>query len=42
MTQWETGKTSIEAIKLLLKVYFSTPKEIKNKNFLEARERKYL
>ena len=29
-----TGKTSvIEAIKLL-KVYFSTPKEIKNKNFL--------
>ncbi len=35
-----TGKTSvIEAIKLL-KVYFSTPKEIKNKNFLEAEKEK--
>lgn len=35
-----TGKTSvIEAIKLL-KVYFSTPKEIKNKSFLEAEKEK--
>ena len=35
-----TGKTSvIEAIKLL-KIYFSTPKEIKNKNFLEAEKEK--